>query len=162
MTLWLLLVFSILSVNGHKCPDDYSVDLTGGKELSGGGTIVKDGITYPSKYTYTGSISGTIKLYGCVCELRKCIRKCCDLNKVEFNKTCVDRPELNIIRNEGLKLHYIDSYRRKFNGDSSDKNGFVYGKPCSGRVYLETMRKWYMQEVSLDLSIAFYCSKESH
>lgn len=138
--------FMAFRVNCQPCDDVMSVDLTGGETFSDR-TIVKDGVTFPPKYVYEKNVSGEIKTFGCPCEIKKCIRKCCGLNSVLNlgNKTCVEMPESDIIANGMLNLTYTYSFRRKLDVKSGEYN-FVYGRPCAG-MYIEAF-KWYIQEVS--------------
>ncbi|CAG9856137.1 unnamed protein product [Phyllotreta striolata] len=84
--IWCLLLF-IGNIFAEPCPDYLSVNITDGAPLDHD-RLLKDGIVYDQKNYYRSG--GAI--FGCVCNLRRCLRKCCGKNEVFVNDTCVESP----------------------------------------------------------------------
>ncbi|XP_072949445.1 G-protein coupled receptor Mth2-like isoform X2 [Epargyreus clarus] len=137
-SLFMVLFFSC--INGQPCEDIASIELKG--DLLSDGSILHDGINFPPKYVYSKNISGEIKTFGCVCEIRSCLRKCCEIGYAFYNRTCTKLPNFDKIGNNGVKLHYRTEYSRTVGLQSADY--FVmYGRP-SPFMYREA--NWYVQE----------------
>lgn len=142
-----LIILTASTINGQPCVNKLSVDLTGGQSFSDK-SILKDGTTFPSEYVFNRNVSGEIRQFGCLCELRKCLRKCCPLDMVQFNTSCTDIPETDIAVIYGLDLYFRNSFKRKLDVKKLGQHSFLYGKPCPD-MYIENARKWYIQEVSI-------------
>jgi hypothetical protein len=84
----LSLIFLVPVLNGQDlqpCPSALTVNITDG-DLKSDGSIRKDGIVY-NKSDYFHSEDGMI--LGCVCNIKFCVRKCCNPDEVMSNNTCV-------------------------------------------------------------------------
>ncbi|XP_046965758.1 uncharacterized protein LOC124534112 [Vanessa cardui] len=145
-------LFYFLYVSGQPCSDGNSLDLTNAESYEGG--LIKDGVRFPPNYVYTKNVSGEIKTFGCVCELKKCFRKCCPLGQVFLKnpsgKKCVD--EYDIIQTNGLNVSYINQFKDTVNLNETDKYMLFHGTPCGGRVYIEDREKWFIQEIAVSES----------
>ncbi|XP_018327207.1 G-protein coupled receptor Mth isoform X5 [Agrilus planipennis] len=87
----IVIVIYITAVSAENpCSEEFSVDISDGI-VSQDNSIVKDGVTYSAgQYYYYNSTN----IRGCVCEVKKCIRKCCPIGEYMTNKTCLptDQP----------------------------------------------------------------------
>lgn len=58
------------------CPKQLTIDITNGRKLRNG-VIYHSGV-YFTKYKYFGEyVNSSYKIFGCICEYKKCFRKCC-------------------------------------------------------------------------------------
>ncbi|CAH0585532.1 unnamed protein product [Chrysodeixis includens] len=136
----LLLVASC--VCEQPCPDNESVDISDVRSLEDG-TIVQDGVVFPPNYVYAKNVSGEIRRFGCLCKVKNCFRKCCPMGSVFHERICTEMPDFDVIKNEGLNLHYSSKFRKKV--EMKDRTfDMLYGKPCAA-IYLED-NTWYVQE----------------
>ncbi|XP_047532984.1 G-protein coupled receptor Mth-like isoform X4 [Vanessa atalanta] len=139
-------LFYFLFVSGQPCSDENSLDLTNAEHYDS--DLIKDGVRFPPNYVYTKNVSGEIKTFGCVCEFKKCFRKCCPLGQVFLKspsgKKCVD--EYDIIQTKGLNVSYINQFKGTVNINETDKYMLFHGMPCGGVVYIEDRDKWFIQE----------------
>lgn len=76
-----VLVNSIESAN-IKCAKELSINISDG--IKANDLIIKDGIVYDENNYYTLGDD----TYGCACNLKICIRKCCPRGQEIRNKTC--------------------------------------------------------------------------
>lgn len=124
-----------------------SVELTDAKTFSDGSVIFED-TKFPPKYVFSKNVSGELKTFGCICELKNCFRKCCHFGFV-FNvssKECVKSSE-DLIVNYGLNFSFVNAFQRNV-GYKESGFGFVYGRPCEA-VYLEDEGNLLLQEVNI-------------
>ncbi|XP_049873703.1 G-protein coupled receptor Mth2-like isoform X2 [Pectinophora gossypiella] len=138
-------LFAILSfTSGQPCDEKTSVDLTGGQTFSDG-TIVYDGVTYPKDYVFLRNVSGEFRTFGCLCELKKCFRKCCPLGSVMkiSERGCVESKKDDILLNKGLDTYFLNAFKKTSSLEQSGLS-LVIGKP--DYVYLEDDGKWYVQQ----------------
>lgn len=94
-----------------------SVDLTSGIKVHNG--IFKDGITYnESNYFVDNGI-----VWGCICNIKKCVRKCCAPNEKVLNTTCTQ---------EEFQDFQVDFYQSTTLTDNVSLNDFhiIYSKEC--------------------------------
>lgn len=139
----LLILFNFISVNCQPCSDVNSVDITDGEVHSG--TVLKDGVLYPSDFVFAKNVSGEVKTFGCLCEVKNCFRKCCPVGTVMRARQCVASTEADQLQNNGIDLHFFNSFKKNVRLNSS-QFVLVDGKPCDG-MYRE-IEKWYVQTVS--------------
>ncbi|XP_015840171.1 G-protein coupled receptor Mth2 isoform X2 [Tribolium castaneum] len=59
-----------------KCLENFAVNITDGEHNNG--VIQKDGINYTTRDFYTEGDS----IFGCVCNIKPCVRKCCGPNEI--------------------------------------------------------------------------------
>lgn len=71
----LFVISSLTSVYNEeiKCPLELSVDITDG--VNNNGEITKDGVCYTNENYYNKDG----RIYGCACNIKNCLRKCCPL-----------------------------------------------------------------------------------
>ncbi|KOB67050.1 Methuselah-like protein 10, partial [Operophtera brumata] len=127
----------------RPCSDINSVDITNGDAFRDG-TVFKDGVTYLPKYVFAKNVSGEMKTFGCLCEVKNCFRKCCPIGSVMHikSKSCVPEPETDELLNKGLDLHFFSSFKKNV-GVASSYFAMVHGLPgCP--IYRE-IEKWYIQ-----------------
>lgn len=96
-----LILVVISAVNAkYPCEINRSIKILGGDHLDDS-SIQFNGITYdPSNY-----FEDKGEIYGCPCNLKQCIRKCCDDNQyIDTNKTC---STINGINNIQIDLQDI-------------------------------------------------------
>lgn len=104
----LLLLISISqSLNyNNKCKYNVTIDLSNSTIDNYNSALIQDNVTYPLSETYRIKK----KIYGCPCNVKTCLRKCCELNEVRFNNTCVPRDggggALSINLHDGI--NYVD------------------------------------------------------
>lgn len=142
-------VICFLIVNGQEpCSDGNSVELKNAKH-SRDSFLEYDGVSYPPDQVYTRNVSGEIKTFGCVCNYKKCFRKCCPLGQVllkdPYGKKCIN--SYDVVLAEGLNVSYINNFKRKINVNDTDNYMLLEGFPCGGDVYMEDRGKWFVQEV---------------
>lgn len=79
------LIFFVYLITGIHCLCDkiVSIDITDG--FKQGTNIIKEGITYDNDNYFWEN--GTA--WGCVCNFKKCVRKCCPENYEMLDHTCV-------------------------------------------------------------------------
>ncbi|XP_018327206.1 G-protein coupled receptor Mth isoform X4 [Agrilus planipennis] len=75
----------VVSIDTNPCDEEFSVDITDG-EVFPNGTILKDGILYSEDYYFY--VNESIAK-GCICELAKCVRKCCPKGEYMSKRKCV-------------------------------------------------------------------------
>lgn len=64
-----------------------ALDITNGTTSKG--VISSGGYDYePDDYFFEGNVR-----WGCVCNVAKCVRKCCEKNEIIINRTCVPKPD---------------------------------------------------------------------
>lgn len=112
VTCCIFLSFLTLTQTIDLCSIEFSEDITNGTK--NGGSIVKNGITYPmGTYYYS---NGTIR--GCVCKVKKCIRKCCENDETSsIEQECtMDANVTDIILNIYREDRYVNkvSMRKEF------------------------------------------------
>lgn len=75
---WAVLVFvyTVIASETLPCPEVLTEDITIGTKLKNG-SILWDGITFDKDKFYVKKNGERTQIRGCVCEYRKCIRKCC-------------------------------------------------------------------------------------
>lgn len=74
------------------CHFSVSVDITEGSTQENG-AILKNGVVYdPLNYYEKNG-----KIFGCPCNLKKCIRKCCGVDEIMVNKKCTKSDQRVII-----------------------------------------------------------------
>ncbi|KAL3275856.1 hypothetical protein HHI36_020597 [Cryptolaemus montrouzieri] len=110
--------------DNSACFKALSVDITDG--VKNNRKITKDGIVYnSSNYHFENGL-----IYGCPCNFKKCIRKCCGLDEIMIDRVCTKSDIIvNIpiyqktdliyhidIRNSTNKLDYFYIYKRCKNG----------------------------------------------
>lgn len=66
----------------NSCPHVLSVDISDG--LFAEDTITKYGVTFESNDYYSSNGS----IWGCICNKKTCVRKCCGENEAIMNRTC--------------------------------------------------------------------------
>lgn len=78
---------TILSLSATEddvmCKYNVTVDITDGIQKKSG-EIVKDNVHYSSRHYYRNATN----VFGCICNVKTCIRKCCPIGMAHLNKTC--------------------------------------------------------------------------
>ncbi|XP_041979370.1 G-protein coupled receptor Mth2-like isoform X2 [Aricia agestis] len=141
--IFLFLICHLFYVSGQLCDTKDSLDLTGMQSFRDG-SIVKDGIRFPPQYIFTKEVGGENRTFGCVCEIKTCFRKCCPQGTVfsRKDKECIVVRDL--LEEQGFNISFLNSYQRTVSLDSDDI-ALLFGLPCDGDVYIETLN-WYLQE----------------
>lgn len=120
------LFFMCLSIhtiyaNNTKCNKDLSIDISDGETVKRN-FVESNGILYDEN-NYFESAG---KIYGCVCNLKTCIRKCCPSGQQIDNKTCQ------------LSVHnFFDLIRQNMGKDLNEKvYHTIFGFPnCTDKRY---------------------------
>ncbi|XP_031355942.1 G-protein coupled receptor Mth2-like isoform X5 [Photinus pyralis] len=79
----LLLLISIFASSVSPCPLPLTVDISNGEHFDNG-TIVSGGISYGPNFQML--VDGKVR--GCVCDIRRCVRKCCPVGRLMFGTRC--------------------------------------------------------------------------
>ncbi|XP_060803116.1 probable G-protein coupled receptor Mth-like 3 isoform X2 [Amyelois transitella] len=141
----LLILFS--SVLGEPCKDSLTVDISNGTFFRDG-SVFDNGVSYPRSLVFEKELDGEKRALGCVCELKPCLRKCCPLGSVVYQKKCLEDPDFDIILNSGLNVSFMNNYEKTIDV-SSGVFGFLRtqqnGTPFYCQVYKER-RPWYVQK----------------
>lgn len=99
------------------CPKSLARNISSGIREPGG-LIKHDGVVYPKSHYFLEN--GT--LFGCVCNVAKCARKCCPLGEKMNNRVCgaTDDSEFNLKIFDKLKpLNRSGDFKFIFNSDCS-------------------------------------------
>lgn len=147
MIVLLCLVLLVNCIRGQPCENSASIDITTGEKFRDG-SFVYNQITFPANLVFDQNDTGEFRSYGCLCNVRKCFRKCCEVGKVMnmVTKSCDEAPEDDILKAKGLKLYYMNAYQKTVLIDKAFT--LFYGWPCQRpNVYIEDS-SWYVQEVS--------------
>ncbi|XP_039752846.1 G-protein coupled receptor Mth2-like isoform X3 [Pararge aegeria] len=141
----LFLVQLFFVASAKLCDDWKSVDLSDAK-LIHDGTFVKNGTRFPPDYVYSKNVSGVPKHFGCLCDLKKCFRKCCPLGEVFLKrngtKSCIKG--YDVLQVKGLNVSFMTEYKRTINLTDGELQ-LIHGVPCNGDVFLE-FNMWFVQE----------------
>ncbi|XP_063920677.1 G-protein coupled receptor Mth2-like isoform X4 [Zophobas morio] len=145
-----VLLFSTVNSLKTPCPKVLALDITTGNRY--GSLIVKDDLTFNENNYFAEN--GTI--YGCICNIRNCIRKCCGPNEIMVNKTCTpDDTTLNykihsgtVEINSTVKHHFIhnmdcDYYRILLRPHHSSTDSFYIQE--NGSIHLPNFLKRKMR-----------------
>ncbi|CAH2048769.1 unnamed protein product, partial [Iphiclides podalirius] len=143
-TVLFLIVPLVLKSSGQPCEDKNSIDVSGGKVFSDG-TVFKDGVAFPPKLVYSKNISGEIRSFGCVCELKTCLRKCCPLGSVMYKRSCTKMEDVDILLKSGVDLYFQNAFQRRVKLDTAEDLFVIHDRPCK-KMYLEDDGHWFMQE----------------
>lgn len=142
----LYIIFLVAFVKAQPCEDSGKIDITAGRKFHDG-SIVYNHITFPPNFVFEQNITGEFRIFGCICEVTKCLRKCCELGKVldTGTKKCIESPKEDKLLVNGLRLHYMKTYQRTVAVDKDFT--LFYGWPCRpSTVYIEDS-DWFVQEV---------------
>lgn len=101
------------SVLTKQCPLNVTVDITHGQR--NGIQIIYDGLAYTKDDYY--ETNGTI--FGCLCNVEKCIRKCCAMGKSVVKKGCA------ATENEEFEVYVFKK------AESRGKGNFTYARSLS-------------------------------
>lgn len=143
----LYIIFLVTFIKAQPCEDSAAVDITAGRKFSDGSILYNNKITFPTNFVFEKNVTGEIRIFGCICEVTHCFRKCCELGKIMDLKTksCIESPEEDELLIHGLDLHYLNAYKTTVvvNNDFA----LFYGWPCRRpNVYIEDS-DWFVQEV---------------
>lgn len=163
ITILFLFVFIHSVLTKFPCPLSLSVDITDGIETDS--HIIKDNIVYPSDLYFTIDND----TFGCICNITKCIRKCCLPNEVyyrsideneEITEKCIEGNSSNTL----LDLIVYKETTRIGPGNLN----FVYNKHCdegsyrlqpdlypddnftiqeNGSIFFESTQSYYSQDM---------------
>lgn len=87
LTLTILVAISFINPTDTArtpCPKQLTIDITKGRKLRND-VIYHTGIYFPTDKYFSEQINGTVKTFGCICEFKKCYRKCCPLDQAFGN-----------------------------------------------------------------------------
>lgn len=106
----------------NSCPEVLSVDISDGIYVED--TITTHGVTFKNTDYYHSN--GTV--WGCICNKKTCIRKCCGENELIVNKLCEQRLD--------FRHHHLADmlHNSSFHGDTHHLL-FSKGKFCDARFY---------------------------
>lgn len=155
----LYIIFLVTFIKGQPCEDSATIDITTGRKFQDG-SVVYNHISFPANLVFERNVSGEFRIYGCVCRVRSCFRKCCELSKVMNIKTksCVDSPKDDKLLISGLDLYYMNAYQKNVAVDKDFT--LFFGWPCRRpNVYIEDS-DWFVQEVII--YNYFICNKLKH
>ncbi|CAG9561720.1 unnamed protein product [Danaus chrysippus] len=149
MRLLFIKILLVFSVNGQLCDEKNTVDLTLAKSLEDG-IIVSDGEKFSPGYIYRRNDTDGEKIFGCLCQGKRCFRKCCPPGKVyqrsQEGRKCIDHED--IVQTKGLDVYFMNNYKKTIDVVHTPGIFFLYGIPCDGDVYLEDNGEWFIQETS--------------
>lgn len=109
-THFLSILFTV-TLAENPCPLDLTTDLTESHKLNNGDYKKYDEVFTPAhRFWHNGT------LYGCVCNLKTCIRKCCKEDELITNSTCIKGRDsrftlFNIKDNISSTFHNIYGYK---------------------------------------------------
>ncbi|XP_050514671.1 G-protein coupled receptor Mth2-like isoform X5 [Diabrotica virgifera virgifera] len=127
MDLRTLISFSLLCslcvCQNLPCSKDSTVDITDGSKQKNQ-TIIKNGISFDrDNYFFDGG-----RIRGCVCNIKRCIRKCCVENEMMVSKTCTHR------RNETIDLNFFNG-TDPLNDTVLSDFFIIFGRSCPKNHY---------------------------
>lgn len=145
--MFLLILFFVAScASDQPCLDYESVDISGVKS-SEDGSIEQNGVVFPPKYVYSKKVDGETRTFGCLCQSKKCLRKCCPLGHVIAGRNCSELPEKDVLLNNGLNTFYKSKLMQNVDLKNNKVFDLLYGKACE-KMFLED-NNWYMQQVNI-------------
>ncbi|XP_075220887.1 G-protein coupled receptor Mth-like isoform X2 [Lycorma delicatula] len=118
LTINVIIMVQSKEISLPKCELDLSVLIESSKIIHDD-LITNDGTKYP-KGTYWKDKQGNIR--GCICKIKRCIRKCCPSSQSIINETCSETKKQFFMN----KIPFSDSENKK------DTYHFIYGSPCNG------------------------------
>ncbi|XP_045461968.1 probable G-protein coupled receptor Mth-like 3 [Harmonia axyridis] len=133
-----LLLLTLGLVQSQPCHHSVSVDISDG-DIKWNGEISKDGVLYSSSNYYRKDNT----IFGCPCNLKKCVRKCCAVDEIMENKTCT-KSELNVF----IPIHEVDNFLYNLdmkNGTHKTSDLFYIHNLCTRRIRLEPGDVFYLQ-----------------
>lgn len=120
----LVISFILIDCANTKCATELSLDISDGEKV-GQNFIRKNGIVYDKNNYF--ELDG--KIFGCVCNLKTCIRKCCPIGQEIFNRTCQNsrRKFFDLIQQNTMQTFDTDVYFpiSSFLNCSSKKRGIL-------------------------------------
>ncbi|KAK9871561.1 hypothetical protein WA026_012942 [Henosepilachna vigintioctopunctata] len=129
----IILIISLIGVSayGQKelCNSSLSVDITNGEKIDG--KILKNRVSYNASNYF--EMNGMI--YGCPCNFKTCITKCCEMGEVMINRTCTKsnlKMKIPIHRKYDF-LHHIHVENDTFNKEDY----FFIQNRCKSSVQLD-------------------------
>ncbi|CAH1179458.1 unnamed protein product [Phaedon cochleariae] len=131
------------------CPINLSVNISDGSPVPGG--IEKDNVTYPQKDIFT---SGGV-IWGCVCNFRKCIRKCCAQNETKVHGQCVKdiiHPFEVIFyeEKEVTSVAHLDDFFIIYGSNKCDSNFSRYSPDSGADIFMQPNGKLLFHEEDSD------------
>lgn len=123
----------------YPCKLNLSIPLLNPQTLPNGTVIDNEVLYHPGQY-FTASLNdNNVTIRGCICELKPCIRKCCDEGEIyvtgkEKKATC-QQPDLPYHLFHNFNIPIYDSFWQKTNA-SEDHFWLLYGDPCPIGKYL--------------------------
>lgn len=147
MIVLLFIIFLVTFIKAQPCENSASIDITTGNKFRDG-SFVYNHITFPANLVYEQNVTGEFRTFGCLCNVRKCFRKCCELGEVldMSTRSCVESPKDDKLLVKGLELFYMNAYQKTVFVDKVFT--LIYGWPCQRpNVYIEDS-DWFVQEVS--------------
>lgn len=90
-----IFIVLIASVHGQPCTTKESLNITNG-ELFENGSVIFEGLEYPSSVWYEVTEDGVISRMGCPCVGRVCVWKCCPAGQAYYNRQCKES-ELEVV-----------------------------------------------------------------
>lgn len=140
LSIFILCFTTFLSnfVTGQTCQKFLTINITDGVRENNG--INKDGIYYDAK-DYFKSGNDTL---GCVCNIRKCARKCCEQDEFMMSNKCVKK-----LNNTTINFITYD-YTTKISSSTNSDFFMVYGKDCPEKFSLfQAYEPVYLQNTGL-------------
>ncbi|XP_074038801.1 G-protein coupled receptor Mth2 isoform X5 [Leptinotarsa decemlineata] len=162
-----LLVFWCFTPIHCICPKILSVNLTNSKKI--GSKITEYGVTF-NKENYFVENGST---FGCICDIKKCIRKCCETgesdcvstDKVENYKFYNETRPIAVNANDFFFLHHdhceVNNYKISLEKQFYlQENGFLYGFDFIADYMMFSPKEYCLDFVNKSLT-AFVCFPES-
>lgn len=154
MIIPLYIIFLVTFIKAQPCENSARIDITAGSKFHDG-SIVYNHITFPANVVFEQNVTGELRIFGCVCAVTNCLRKCCELGKVMDlkTKTCVESPKEDKLLINGLELHYKNAYRKTVVVDKEFT--LFYGWPCQRPNIYREDSDWFVQEVIISTYFIF-------
>lgn len=156
MIVLLYMTLLVAFIKAQPCEDSGAIDITSGHKFHDG-SIIYNHTIFPPNFVFEQNVTGEFKIFGCICEVTKCLRKCCELGKVLdiVTKSCIEAPNEDKLSINGLELYYMNTYQKTVIVDKDFT--LFYGRPCRPSTgYIEDS-DWFVQEVIISFFYFISC-----
>jgi hypothetical protein len=142
----LLILLFVTVANCNPCSVKESLNVTSG-ELFFNGSVIYDGLEYPSSAWYETEEEGMVVRWGCPCIGRVCLWKCCPKGQMFFGRECYDT-DFSGVNPFSPPVHKGDN---PVNVTAHERFFFMHNRLCDDRYGVDTdsdNEHIYIQEVS--------------
>lgn len=120
--IYLLFWFCDSQIQKYPCSKTLTIDISNGNKLDDG-LIQHENITFNRHHYFFDKE----KILGCICNIKKCIRKCCNTDEIYSSNICIDR------KDEIFNFTFFNGIEPS--NDNINDFVIIFGSQCPGRHY---------------------------